>query len=146
MAAGNDTYQSLAVPLLPANGFLIIQKTASSATDIVTIQQAASGTGSPLVVRNSSSSNVFGVDSTGRIRTQVLGSLAVASLASNASATYALTGATTNDAVQLYITTGHATGNGTLIANVHTADKITVWAVGGSVAAATANVAFFRTV
>lgn len=145
MAAGTNTFNGHGVPLLPSTGFTITQQTASSATDIVTIRQAASASGAPLQVQNSSSSNIFGVASNGMLRTMVVGSLAVASIASNASATYALTGVTTADAVGLYITTGHATGNGTLIANCHTADKITVWAAGGSVTAVTANVHYFRT-
>lgn len=145
MAAGTDTMQGNYVPLLPANGFVIAQQTASSATDLMTLRRAASASGNSLQVQNSSSSNVFNIGSTGMIRQQVLGSLAIASIASNASATYALSGITTADVVSLYVTTGHATGNGTLIANCHTADKITVWAMGGSVAAASAAVWYFRT-
>ena len=146
MAAGTDTYGANSVPLLPANGFTILQQTASSATDVATIQQAASASGSPLSVQNSAGTKVWGVNSLGALRTMVLSTVAIASCNSNATVTATLTGATTADIVSLWPTTGYVTGNGTLYAICTLADKITVYAAGLSVAATTCNVQLIRTV
>jgi hypothetical protein len=146
MAAGTNTYHSLAVPLLPADGFTITQQTASASADLMTLQQASSASGSPLVVRNSSSTNVFGLNSLGAIRTMVLATIALASLASNASASATLTGATTADVVTFFPTAGFATGNGLFLGAILSADKVTLYSVGGSIASQTANVLLMRTV
>ncbi len=142
MAAGTNTYDGLAVPLLGESE--IVQQTA--ANDILTIRQASASSGSPLVVRNSSSTNVFGLNSLGAIRTMVLSTIALASLASNASASATLTGATTADVITFFPTAGFATGNGIFVGAILSADKVTLYSAGGSVASQTANYLLMRTV
>ena len=142
MTTGSRTYEGAAVPLLGESE--IVQKTA--ATDILTIRQASASSGDALVVRNSSSTNIFGVNSYGWIRTMVMGTVALAQCASNASATAALSGATTDDIIHFFPTSlGVVTGNGVPRAYVHTADKFTVFAQGGSFAAQTACVLLINT-
>ena len=142
MATGAKTYDGLAVPLL--GEFEIVQQTV--ADDIVTIRQAAASAGSPLLVRNSSSTNVWGLNSLGALRTMVLATLALASLASNASASATLTGATTADVITFFPTAGFATGNGIFVGAILTADKVTLYSAGGSIASQTANYLLMRTV
>ena len=67
MAEGTDTYLSIAVPRLPANGFEIIQQTASSSTDIMTLTAASSGTGDFIVCQNSTGTECFVINSAGRL-------------------------------------------------------------------------------
>jgi hypothetical protein len=69
MAAGNDTFGTHGVPLFPATGSTMKQQTASTAVDILTIQAAASGTGDFLVLRNSSETELFVINSAGAITT-----------------------------------------------------------------------------
>jgi hypothetical protein len=143
MAQGLKTYAGLSVPLYGESTI----KGQTAADDILTLQQTATPTGSPLVVKTSASSNVFGINSNGQIRTQILGSLAVTSMATNSSYSYTVTGVTTADVVQLYVKTGLTTGNGSFGASVTAADVVTLYCQGAvTVAAFTAAVAYFRTV
>jgi hypothetical protein len=54
-------YEGLNVPLYPADGFTITQMTASSAYDILTIKQAATATGAPISVIDSTDTQKFAV-------------------------------------------------------------------------------------
>ena len=142
MAQGTKAYAGLAVPLYGES--TIYNKVV--ADDILTLQQGASATGSPFVVKTSASANVFGVNSTGMIRSMILTTVALASLSTNASQSVALSGVTTDDVALLFPTAGTVTGNGVFVAQVLTADKLTVFNAGAlSCAATTANVWFFRT-
>lgn len=142
MATGSNTYEGLAVPLLGESE--IVQQTA--ANDILTIRQASASSGDALVIRNSASNNQFGVNSLGQIRTMVLATVALASLTTNASQSVSLSGATTNDVALLFPTAGTVTGNGTFVAQVLTADKLTVFNASAlSTAATTAVVWYFKT-
>lgn len=67
MAEGTNTYQGMAVPLLPADGFEIKQQTASSAVDIMTLTLASSGTGDPIVIQNSSGTELLVINADGDI-------------------------------------------------------------------------------
>lgn len=67
MAAGTDTYLGLAVPLY--GDFTITSRTA--ATDIVTIKQAATPTGRPFSITDSTGTLVVGISALGRILTKV---------------------------------------------------------------------------
>jgi hypothetical protein len=143
MAQGLKSYAGMAVPLYGESTI----KGQTAADDTLTIQQPASHAAAPLVVKNSSSSNVWGLSSTGMVRTQVLGSLAVGSMATNSTYTYSVTGITTADVVQLYIKTGLVSGEGTFGVQVSEADKIMVFPTAAlTVAAKTCAVAYFRTI
>ena len=142
MAQGLKSYAGMAVPLYGESTI----KGQTTADDTLTIQQPASHAASPFVVKNSSSTNVFGLNSLGAIRTMVLATIALASLASNASASATLTGATTNDVITFFPTAGFATGNGMFMGSILTADKVTLYSVGGSIASQTANYLLMRTV
>lgn len=110
MAEGTKTFQGLGVPLL--GEYEQVQQTA--ATDIVTITGAGSQSGDFFVCQSSTGTEVFVVDVNGavtaasnlslggKINKMVLGTIALASLASNASATVALSGLTTNSVVALF--------------------------------------------
>ena len=98
MAAGTKTFLGLAVPLY--GEATITQETA--ATDILTVKGATAQTGDYLVCADVDGNEDFVVGSTGMIGTMVLGTVALASLASNASATVALTGITTDCVVQIF--------------------------------------------
>ena len=63
MAVGSDTYNGLGVPLF--GDFEIKQRTA--ATDVITITGAASQSGDFIVARNSSNTEKFVVEDSGRI-------------------------------------------------------------------------------
>jgi hypothetical protein len=142
MAQGTKSYAGLSVPLYGESTI----KGQTAADDILTIQAPASHAGGALVVKNSASTNVFGLNSLGAIRTMVLATIALASLASNASASATLTGATTADVITFFPTAGFATGNGLFLGSILTADKVTLYSVGGSVASQTANYLLMRTV
>jgi len=116
MATGTNTFLGKAVPLNGESN--IIAETA--ANDIFTITGAASHTGDFLVCETSAGSEVFVVDVSGNVTAagtlaasgsvslsspiakMVLGTVALASLASNASATVALTGITTAHVVTIF--------------------------------------------
>jgi hypothetical protein len=62
MANANEGgYEGLNVPLYPADGFTITQMTASSTYDILTIKQAATATGSPISILDSTATQQFAV-------------------------------------------------------------------------------------
>jgi hypothetical protein len=143
MAQGLKSFAGMAVPLYGESTI----KGQTAADDTLTIQQPASHAAAPFVVKNSASSNVFGLSSTGMIRTQILGSLAITSMATNSSYSYTVTGITTADVAQVYVKTGLTTGNGTFGAQVTASDVLTFFCQGATtVAAATVAVAFFRTI
>lgn len=104
MTVGTRTFEGLAVPL--SGECEIVQETA--ATDIITLTGAASQTGDFLVLRNSSGTEMLYINASGGlslasyINKMVLGTIALASLASNASATATLTGITTNHLVTIF--------------------------------------------
>lgn len=98
MATGTSTYMGLAVPLY---GEAQIQGV-TAANDVLTITGVSAQTGDYLVLEDSSGNEDFVIGSTGMIGTMVLGTVALASLASNASATVALTGITTDCVVQIF--------------------------------------------
>lgn len=119
MTEGTKTFMGLGVPLLGESE--IIQQTA--ATDILTVTGAGSQSGDFIVCQISDGTEKFVVDVSGnitaagtlsvtgatsltgnlslsgKIAKMVLGTVALASLASNASATVALTGIATNSTV-----------------------------------------------
>lgn len=104
MAAGTGTYEGLAVPLFGES--TIEQQTL--ATDILTVKGASGQTGDFLVCQTSAGVEKFVADKdgnvslAGRIAKMVLGTIALASLASNASATVALSGITTGHLVAIF--------------------------------------------
>jgi hypothetical protein len=61
MAAGTDTYGTFGVPLLPATGFTITQRTASTAVDLMTLKAAPSGTGSWFAAQDSDGTQRFAI-------------------------------------------------------------------------------------
>jgi len=141
MAAGNKTFLGLAVPLF--GEATIEQQTA--ATDILTIQGATSQTGDFLVCADVDGDETFVIGSTGMVGTMVLGTVALASLASNASATVALTGLTTDHIVQIF---------NRVAATNHTIPSVWASAAGAlgyashsavTTAAQTVNVWYFKT-
>lgn len=141
MTAGNKTFLGLAVPLY--GEATIEQETA--ATDILTIEGASAQTGDYLVCKDSSGNEGFVISSTGRIGTMVLGTVALASLASNASATVALSGLTTDCVVGIFSRSG---ATGTNFPNVwpSAADKLGYTASNGVTSTAgTVNVWYFKT-
>lgn len=141
MTAGNKTFLGLAVPLF--GEATIEQQTA--ATDILTVKGATSQTGDYLVCADVDGDETFVVSSTGRIGTMVLGTVALASLASNASTTVALTGITTDCVVGIFSRSG---ATGTNFPNVwpSAADKLGYTASNGVTStAATVNVWYFKT-
>jgi hypothetical protein len=69
MAAGTDTFGTHGQPLYPATGYTVKQLTASTAVDLLTLQLAPSATGDILVLRNSSETELFVIDSAGAITT-----------------------------------------------------------------------------
>ena len=109
MATGTNTFLGKAVPLNGESN--IIAETA--ANDILTITGAGSHTGDFLVCENSAGSELFVVDVSGNVTAtaialaspiskMVLGTIALASLASNASATVGLAGLATTDMVAIF--------------------------------------------
>lgn len=117
-----------------------------AADNLLTLQQAASHTGFSLQVLNSSTGKLFHIDSTGVIRTMILGTFALASLNSSSTATVSVTGLTTNDVAMIIPTSALITGNGILWGTATAAGTLTYAAAGLSVAALTAAVWAFRTV
>lgn len=141
------TYMGLAVPLFGES--TIEQQTAAS--DILTITGATSQAGDFFVCENSSGTEKFVVDKdgyvtmAGSIGTMVLGTVALASLASNASTTVALTGLTTNCVVGIFSRSG---ATGTNFPNVwpSAANVLGYTASNGVTStAATVNVWYFKT-
>jgi hypothetical protein len=104
MAEGSETYMGLAVPLFGESE--IQQQTLGN--DILSLTGAASQTGDFLVCQSSAGAEKFVVDKdgdlvlAGKIDTMVLGTIAIGTLASNASTTVALTGITTGHIVNVF--------------------------------------------
>ena len=152
MATGDLTFMGLAVPLYGESN--ITQQTA--ATDILTITGAGSQSGDFLVCENSSGTEKFVVDSNGavtvasslslssQISKMVLGTVALASLASNASATVALTGLATSNAVMIFPTAATTTAAQPVVW-VAGANSLGYGAGGATTAAMTVNVWYFAT-
>lgn len=135
MATGTGTYQNLAVPLYGESE--IKQQTA--ANDILTLTGAStSPAGRSLVVRNSANTEAFAIGSSEFTRKMLMGTVALASLASNASeATVALSGLTTNHVVQIFLRA--STTGGMPRIYVNDADKLGYGPGGVATAAMTVN-------
>lgn len=116
MATGALTYAGLAVPLLGESN--IIQQTA--ATDILTITGASAQSGKSLVIRNSSQTELFSVDSTGLITSAV----GIAATTTLAAASETLTG-----------TAAGTVGLAILRASTPSSDALRITANDGSVSA-----------
>lgn len=122
-----------------------IQVVLGSAADVgLKITQASAATGDSVQINDSSALKIFQVDSAGAIKTMVLGTVAVASIASNASASYSIAGVTTDSVIHLFPTKVLTTGNGIVSAYAQGAGRIDVYAMGGSVAANTFAVWAFK--
>lgn len=146
MAEGNSTFMGLGVPL---NGeFEVTQKTLG--TDILTLTGKSGQTGDFLVCQNSAGTEKVIVDSSGnvalagKLTKMVLGIVALATLASDASATVALTGITTNCAVAIMPTVALTTKHIPFVWASDT-DKLGYGGGGVTTAACTVNVWFFDT-
>lgn len=99
MTAGTDKYNGLA---LPAYGNATMAGT-TAATDVLTIQGASGQTGRNLVIRTSAAVEKFAIGATNFTHKWVMGTVALASLSSNAAvATVALAGLTTDMVVQIF--------------------------------------------
>lgn len=146
MAEGTKTYKGLAVPLY---GESEIQQQ-DSATDILTITGASAQLGDFLVCQNSSGTEQFVVDKdgntslAGKIEKMVITTVALASLASNASATVALTGLATNNVVMIFPTAATTTAGQPMVW-VAGANSLGYGAGGTATAAMTVNVWHFAT-
>ena len=113
---------------------------------LIKATQAASPTADAINVMTSAASRVFAVNKDGMIATMVLETKAVASVASNASASFSFTGLTTDHAVQMIPLKTLTTGNGVLAAFAQGTTRVDYYAMGGSVAANTFAVWAFKTV
>ena len=139
MATGSSTFMGLGMPLFgEAN-----MTGATAANDILTMTGASGQTGDFLVCESSAGAEGFVVSSTGRIATMVLGTVALATLASNASATVALTGITTACIANIFAR-GDQTGAQPIVW-ASAADKLGYGAPGVACAAQTVNVWYFAT-
>jgi len=140
MAEGTSTFMGLAVPLY---GESEIQQT-TLATDIVTLTGVASQTGDFFVCQSSTGTESFVVDVNGRIAKMAAGSVALASLASNASASVALVGITTACAVTIFPRAATTTASIPVVW-VNAADKLGYGAGGVQCDAVTVNYWYFAT-
>lgn len=139
MATGSTTFMGLGMPLSGE-----AQMTATTAAnDVLTLTGASGQTGDFLVCESSADAEKFVVASTGRIATMVIGTVALASLASNASATVALSGITTASVASIF-SRGDQTGAIPLVW-ASAADKLGYGAPGVATAAQTVNVWYFAT-
>ncbi len=141
MTAGSKVGPQGCVPLEGES--TIKQQTA--ATDLLTLEGAASQSGDFLVCRNSSQTEKLSVDSNGRINLMALGTVALASAASNAGTqSVSVSGLTTDMMVMIF---AKASG---LLPNVYVgaADKLYYNPPGalGATAAMTVNYWAFKTV
>lgn len=100
MPVGTDNYKGLAVPLYGQSEI----KKQTAATDLLTLTAAATNdSGDLLVLRDSAGTEKFSMGVSNFTRKLVMGTVALASLASNASeATVAATGLTTGHVVQIF--------------------------------------------
>lgn len=142
---GTDTAFGIALPILGQGEV----KQQDSTVDVLTVTlkgSATSAAGRPFVVQDSRGSTIFSVTPGGGIRTMLaFSTIAVASAASNVSNSYALAGATTDDAALLLPLTATATGSAAPVAYIGTADKLTVVAPGIGISSTTCAVWLFRT-
>ena len=139
MAEGNKTFLGLAVPLLGESE--IKQQTLGD--DILTITGAASQTGDFLVCQDSAGTEKFVVTKDGAITKMGMSTIALASLASNASATVALSGLTTAEMVQIF---ARSKGTAPLpVVWMEDADKLGYGAPSVATAAMTVNIVKFAT-
>jgi hypothetical protein len=128
------------------DGGNIVMVQGAAADNAISVTQYAAASGYPLVVYNSSASRVFNLSSTGALSMMVATTLAVSACASNASATYAVSGFATTDFIWWNIITGQATGLGSMVILPTAATNVTVYAAGGSCPAQTINVIRFAAV
>jgi hypothetical protein len=140
MAVGNDTYKGLAVPLHGESEIVQQDKDA----DIITITGAASQAGDFLVLRDSDEAEKFAIGAGGAIDTMILGTVALGSLASDASATVALTGLTTDHVVAIFPRAAHTSG-AVPVVWASAADKLGYGAGGAVCGSQTVNVWAFKT-
>lgn len=146
MAEGNSTFMGLGMPL---NGEVELTQS-TLGTDILTITGVASQTGDFLVCQNSSGTENFVVDKdgdvsmAGKIDKMVITTVALASLASDASASVALSGITTACAVMIFPRAA-ATTAAQPVVWVNAADKLGYGAGGTATAAMTVNAWYFTT-
>lgn len=142
MATGDNTFNLLGVPLYGSSEI----KQQSTASDTLTLTQAGTQAGArALVIRNSAGTEQVALGNGQFYRKMVMGTVALASLASNASeATVALTGLTTNHVVQVYL---RASSTGRM-PNVYVsdADKLGYGPGGLATAAMTVNYCAWLTV
>jgi hypothetical protein len=61
MATGTDTYGTFGVPLLPATGFTITQRAASTDVDLATLKRGPSSTASWLALQDSDGTQRFAI-------------------------------------------------------------------------------------
>jgi hypothetical protein len=61
MATGTDTYGTFGVPLLPATGFTITQRAASTDIDLATLKRGPSSTASWLALQDSDGTQRFAI-------------------------------------------------------------------------------------
>lgn len=147
MAEGNSTFMGLAMPLFGESE--LTQTTTSK--DIVTITGVASQTGDFLVCQNSSGTETHVIDVDGnatiarRITKMGLGTVALAALASNGTASVALTGITTDCVAMIFPRAAETTAHLPIVwANA--ANKLAYSAASVATTDATVNVWFFDTI
>jgi hypothetical protein len=146
MAEGNDTYKGLAVPLYGQSE--IIQQTLGE--DIITLTGASSQTGDFLVCQSSAGAEKFVADKDGnvelggKVSKMVLGTVALGSLASDASATVALSGITTDHVVGIFNRAAQTTSGFPVVWPADT-NKLGYGAAGKACASLTVSVWFFAT-
>ena len=141
MATGSNTYNNLGVPLYGSSE--IKQQVATDDTLTLTAASTAA-TDRALVVRNSAGTESFAVGNGEFYRKMLMGTVALASLASNASeATVALSGLTTAHVVQVFLRAS-STGR---IPNVYVAaaNQLGFGPGGAATAAMTVNYAAWLT-
>lgn len=128
------------------DGGNIVITSGLAADNLISATQASTPTGNAIQILNSSGSKVFQVNSSGAIRTMVLGTYAIASIASNASASYTVTGVTTDDGVVIIPLKTLATGDGVMSGFAQGANRVDIFAAGASVSANTVAIWAIRTV
>jgi hypothetical protein len=158
MAEGTNSYMGIAAALNGENTFTAI----NSDNDVITIQGASGQAGDLLVVQTSTPTEVFIVGSTGaatlgstlvvsgsssfgsQIAKMVLSTVALASLASNATASVALTGITTK-CVAIPLGIAASTTGAMPVVWVNAADKLGYGAAGTETTAQTVAIWYFAT-
>ena len=133
MAAGSNTYQGLAVPIY-GNSTIAGQ---TAADTVLTLQGASGQTGRNFVVQSSAGVERFAIGATNFTHKWTMGTVALATLASNAAATVALTGLTTNHVVMIFQAASNTSAVPMVYANA--ADKLGYCAPAVATAAMTVN-------